>query len=77
MQHEEKIALRQLEVPWVFDRQPQLNESISMRPKEAIPMQSKFVKKFTLRAPAEAIGRKEAKTIGEPVRSVSQGIDGL
>ena len=34
-------------------------------------------KLFTLRAPAEAIGRTEATTIGEPVRSVSPGIDGL
>ena len=38
---------------------------------------SKVLKLFTLRAPAEAIGRTEATTIGEPVRSVLQGIGGL
>ena len=34
-------------------------------------------KLFTLRAPAEAIGRTVARIIGEPVRSVAQGIDVL
>ena len=42
-----------------------------------LPIRFYRVKVFTLRALAEAIGRTEATIIGEPVRSASQGIDGL